>query len=173
MAMYVQSDELKSIAKLLKAKFPHNLSDANLERIVFLMELESDSKTKLATTKKIDNITRAIYGSHDYLVVVFNKRWQNLTPAQRHILVMQQLMHCELGGEKLRKYDAVDFFELASKFGLSWSDDENVQDPLAEDFNEVLTPKPVTEPDKYANIMEEDHGIGSNMSSQYHENDEE
>jgi len=171
--MYVIDDTIRQIAVELKRKFPNNLSEANLENIVFMSELESPSKTKLAVTKKMDKAWKAIYPDSHYLVIVFRQRWDNLTLAQKHILVFHQLMFCEFDGEKLRKPEVQQFFELASKFGINWEDDENVMDPLADDFNEVLAPKPVLEPDKYTNIMREDHDLGSNVSSQYYNDDED
>src|SRR5271155_842110 len=167
MALYVQSDELKSIATRLKNKFPHNLNGANLERIVFLMELESPAKTKLATTKRIDAVFKVTYSQHDYILVVFKKRWENLNEAQRHILIFRQLLHCEFDGEKLVKPDVQDFFVICAKWGVNWMDQADIQDPLADDFNDVLKEKPVLVPDKYTKIMEEDWDVESNVSSQY------
>lgn len=157
MALYVQSDEIKTIARQLKAKYPHTLGDVNLDRIVFLKELESPSKTKLAVTKKVDNALKTVYHASDYIMIFFQKRLEDLLPAQIHVLVLHELMHCEADGDKMRKHDVEEFYEIGAAYGIDWPYNPLCKDPLGEETIE-LKPKPTTEPDKYAAIMEEDWG---------------
>ena len=138
MATYVPSDDLRVIATNLQRKFKHNIGELNLDKIVFLKELDSPSKNKLAITKQINAIFKVIYGQHDYVIIVFQQRWEQLTNAQKHILILQQLLHCSWDGETLRKYDVEDFYEIGSSFGISWQYDPEVRDPLASDSGEII-----------------------------------
>jgi len=138
MATYVPSDDLRVIATNLQRKFKHNIGELNLDKIVFLKELDSPSKNKLAITKQINAIFKVIYGQHDYVIIVFQQRWEQLTNAQKHILILQQLLHCSWDGETLRKFDVEDFFEIGSSFGISWQYDPEVRDPLASDAGEII-----------------------------------
>lgn len=144
MATYVPSDDLRVIARNLQRKFKHNVGELNLDKIVFLKELDSPSKTKLAVTKKIDAATKVVYGQHDYIMIFFQKRWEQLTTAQKNILVLHELLHCTWDGEKVRHHDVEDFYEIAHAFGVDWAYNPEVRDPLAAG-EIVLVSKP--EPD--------------------------
>jgi len=144
MATYVLSDDLRVMARNIQRKFPHNFGELNLDKLVFLKELESASKTKVTTTKQIDAAWRVVYGQHDYLIIVFQKRWAELVPAQKHLHLMQALFKCKWDGDGLRKFDVNDFYELAHAFGADWEFNDQVRDPLAPG-DIVLVPKPVAD----------------------------
>jgi hypothetical protein len=142
MATYVLSEDLKTIARNIQRKYTHNFGDLNLDKIVFLKELESASKTKVTVTKQIDAATKVVYGQHDYIIIVFQKRWTELVPAQKNLHIMQALFKCKWDGDGLRKFDVNDFYELNHAFGADWEFNDQVRDPLAPG-EIILVPKPI------------------------------
>lgn len=142
MATYVVSDDIRVMARNIQRRYTHNFGDLNLDKIVFLKEMESPSKTKVAITKQIEAATKVIYGQHDYIIIIFQKRWEELVPAQKHLYVMQQLLKCKWDGDGLRKYDVEDFYELNAAFGADWQYNEQVRDPLGAE-TVALIPKPI------------------------------
>jgi predicted metallopeptidase len=132
MATYVPAPELEQIARSLITRYSHNLPDLNVEKIGFLLELDSPSKTKLAITKKVDKALKIYYSDKDYIIIFFQKRLDELTPAQRHILVFHELLHCNWDGEKLNHHDVEEFYEIGAAFGIDWPFNPTVRDPLAE-----------------------------------------
>jgi hypothetical protein len=156
MATYVISDDLRVLARGIQRKFTHNFGDLNLDQIVFLKELDSPSKTKVAVTKQIEAATKVIYGQHNYIIIVFQKRWEEQTPAQKNLHLMRQMLKCKWDGDGLRKYDVEDFYELANAFGADWEYNEQVRDPMAPDEAATLVAKPVVAPAEDEEIDEED-----------------
>ena len=133
MAVYVVSEDLKTMARNIQRKFTHNFGDLNLDKIAFLKELETPSKSKVTVTKQIDPATKVVHGEYDYLIIIFAKRWdaEDITPAQKNLHLMQAMFKCKWDGDGLRKYDVNDFYELASAFGADWPYNSEVRDPMA------------------------------------------
>jgi hypothetical protein len=142
MATFVLSDDLRVMARNLQRKFTTNFGELNLDKIVFLKELDAKPKNKIATTKQIGKAEKVIYGQHDYIVIVYQKRWIDLLPAQKNLHLMQQLLKCKWDGDGLRKFDVEDFYELSHSFGVDWPYNEQVRDPMAPASVATLTSKP-------------------------------
>jgi hypothetical protein len=132
MPTYVPAPHLEQIATSLIRRYSHNLMDLDVKKIGFLLELDSPSKTKLAVTKKVDKATKVYFSDKDYIIIFFQKRLDELTPAQINILVFHELLHCEWSGEKLVRHDVEEFYEIGATFGLDWPFNPTVRDPLAE-----------------------------------------
>ena len=154
MATYVLSDDLRVMSRNIQRKFTHNFGELNLDKIVFLKEMETASKSKVTVTKQIDAATKVIYGQHDYIIIIFEQRWIELTPAQKNLHLMQALFKCKWDGDGLRKTDVNDFYELASTFGADWPYNEQVRDPMAPG-EIVLISKPENNDDEETDIEED------------------
>jgi hypothetical protein len=139
MATYVPDMETQAIARNLMRRYSYLLGELNIEKIGFLKELDSPSKTKLAVTKRVDGATKIYYSDKDYIIIFFDQRWQELTPAQRNILVLHELMHCQADGESMRAHDVQDFYEIAAAFGADWCFNPTVRDPLGEEKVDLIS----------------------------------
>lgn len=142
MATYVPAPTVENIAKSLINRYTHNLGELNVEKIGFLWEIDTEPKTKLAVTKKVDSALKIYYSEKDYIIIFYQKLWDTLVPAQQHILVFHELLHCEPLGEKLRDHDIKDFYEIGGTFGINWASNPLVQDPLYKDKIDIVV-KPI------------------------------
>lgn len=156
MGTYIQASDLKLIAEQLKSKYIHTFSDVNLERILFIKEIDKESKT-IGTVKKVPDALKAFY-SHDFYMTISNRKYETLSIEQKHLAVMELMLYCDTNEEKLRQPEVKTFYEMLA-FPPDWKfrDNDNVADipdPLGETVQLGLRH---TQQDQYAEIMREDH----------------
>lgn len=137
---YVAAPEYERVARELKKHYPQHLDTINMDRIVFLKEINTSPKRMNALTKKVDPLYKVINSEYDYLIVVFEKTLEDYVPAQKNILIFHELMHCEEFGEKLIDHDVKDFFTLVAGFGVNWRENHEVVDPLTTKVELLLPP---------------------------------
>lgn len=159
MGTYIQAEDIKDIAQKLKSKYIHTFSDVNLERILFIKELDKEAKV-IGTVKKVPEALNAFY-SHNYYMTISSKKFDTLALCQKHLAVMELLLHCDSSDDKIRQPEIKTFPEMLA-FPTNWKERDNdnvddIRDPLEETIE--LGQRPSQGEDQYTQIMREDHNI--------------
>ena len=142
MATYVPAPEIESVMRNLQRRYSHSFGELNFDKVILLWELDAkfdeEKNQPFAVTKKIDKALKVQYPDKDYVVIIFRERWDAKTPAQQNLTVMDCMYKMDWEGEKIRKPDVVEFFEIASAFGIDWKYNDLARDPLGEEKIEVI-----------------------------------
>lgn len=129
--VYVEAPDWKLRCEKIKKAYPHNFESLNLDRIIFLKELETEPK-KFAVTKKIDPVYKVRHPEADYIMIFFESviTKADFKEAHRNVLCMHELMHVDPEGEKLIRHDVEEHFMLGITVGIDWDHNPNLEDPL-------------------------------------------
>ena len=130
--LYIPAPDIVDIAKELQKQYIDELGNIDLDKICFLKEIESEKGNKYAVTKTLDKITRAIYSKYNYVIIFFQKKIENMTAAQLHLLVYHELRHVHPEGEGSIKHNIEDFDDVIITFGVGWATNPNLKDMLKE-----------------------------------------
>lgn len=123
--------EYSDIADKLIDKYPISLGHIELDKVLFLKEIEKSPK-KYAECKAVrppyDFITE-----YKFIIIVYEPNTLGLTDAQKTMLVYHELLHIDVDFYKIRKHNVEDFRELVSTYGVNWDIDPNLPNILDDD----------------------------------------
>ena len=123
----------QEIAEKLINKFNIALGHIEIDKVLFLSEDEKTPK-KYADTRLVKFPFNFIT-EYKYIIVFYENNTQIMTDAQRHMLVLHELLHIDESFEKIRKHNVEDFRELVGRWGVNWDIDPNLPDILDNDID--------------------------------------
>jgi predicted metallopeptidase len=131
----ILAPDLEEIAEKLIEKYPETLGHLSVDRISFFWDTESKPKNTLARCTKVSDLMKSTFGNtRDFVIVFYKQKFEDMTPAQLNITIFHELLHCGEDGDII-EHDVQDFVLIAATFGVLWSSDSLVRDPLKEDIN--------------------------------------
>jgi len=136
----VMATELRDKAEKLIDRYPENLGHLDSSRIGFFWDTDSDPKGTLAKCHKVSDLMKAtVSNAYDFIIIFYKKKFEDRTPAQLHICLFHELMHCGEDGN-LVDHDVQDFVLVCATWGVLWASDDTVKDPL--DMRIAIQTKP-------------------------------
>ncbi len=118
-AKYEQSAAMKKMAKALISKHDR-VSHIDVSEILFLSEVETSPWGKLADCRTLDNHPINFFTPHKYAITIYERAVDYMTDNQRTILLLHELMHIPMIGNKMPDHSIKDFREMMS-INIDWS----------------------------------------------------
>jgi hypothetical protein len=156
----VPAPDVKDMVIALKEKYRYNLSDVNVDRVLFWRDLAKKKPPKkypggavIAYVQKVNDMDRLVNPNHDFHFVVNASFFDKMSPAQQHITALHESLHIgpietdDTGIDKvsLNDHDVKEFYVIQATFGMNWKWDDVVRDPLEEEIPFVHPPAAATE----------------------------
>jgi predicted metallopeptidase len=138
MADFITDDDVKDIATQLIEKFDF-LSHVDGTRLLYVREISKSQKGQLGACRPVKPPYNLLDPNIMYIVVVYFKaKWDDLTDAQKQLLVMHQLLHIspEFDGNTI-PHDASDWSFILDTFGTNYMDNTTVKELLDPSVEEI------------------------------------
>jgi predicted metallopeptidase len=133
-----QAPEYREIANKLIDKYPVAYSHIELDKILFLKELDKTPK-KYADIRKVGYVYDFIT-EYKFVMVVYEQVIAGFDDAHKAMLIHHELMHIDESFNKLRKHNIQDFVEIVAKYGCDWAANPNLPNILEDEDKPTSSP---------------------------------
>ena len=131
----IRSDYYTDIAEQIIDKFTEHFHEFNINEILFLEDDKKKPKNKYASIKKVQPPYTFIT-STKFIITIYEQNVidAEFSEAQKHLLILNQLMLIDESFNKIVGYDVEGFKSILSIFSPYWDQMKNVEDILSDDF---------------------------------------
>lgn len=122
MSDFVKDDKVRDIAVKLIDKLPDILGHIKPERLLFVREISRGQKVQSGACRAVKTPFNLLDPNIMYIICVyFRSGWDELTEAQKVLVVMHQLLHIGLDFDgAVLQHDASDWSFLLDNFGANY-----------------------------------------------------
>lgn len=125
---YRVNPEAREVATKLVEKFPETLGEIDVSKIFFVHA--SGGKKHVATIRAV-RPPFSLLTDMKYIVTTYEKTYSGKTKEQQIVTILHELMHIDNFQEgKLKNHSVEDFVELLKTYGIEWSHDNKLSNPL-------------------------------------------
>jgi len=150
----VPAPDIKETVIALKERYPTNLENVDVDRIIFWRDISPKKKRAYAYVKRIDDMDKMVNPNYDYHFVVNDASVKHFSPAQMNGLCFHEALH--IGPPKVDsngnvtativKHDLMEFFVVVAALGFDWEFNPACRDLLGDEKVE-LRERPVKDED--------------------------
>jgi len=122
------ADNYREIAEQLIKKYPKAFEHIDINKILFLRDVEKTPK-KFACVRKV-SYPYDFFTEHKFIMTFYENNMGPLTLAQTHMVVLHELLHINYDFNKLVKHDVEDFSVIVDKYNSNWTHQPDLPDVL-------------------------------------------
>lgn len=133
-ARFEEAPDLERIGRLLAERY-ETVGHVECGEVLFLREWETEPKALARCYRLVGHPIR-VFTEKKYAIVVYESNCDYLTAEQLYVLILHEMMHIPMKGDKLIDHDVKDFHAVLD-IDLHWADSGAVIPNILEGIRNV------------------------------------